>query len=312
MISVVICTYNRANLLTDVLQTVCEQTLEHSEYEVIVVDNNSTDDTATVSYSFAARYPNVGYCFEPQQGLSHARNRGWQEAKGAYVAYIDDDCKAPPEWLAVAKEVIESVSPSIFGGPSLAFYNTPKPHWFQDSYESYVQKQESAPLKADQYLSGGNIFFHKPLLRQIGGFDPSLGMSGEQLAYGEESAILRLVRTEIPQATLYAEPRLYVYHLVRPEKMTWRWIIRDRFIRGRYEYRVYFSHQPSRLGRAGVILKAFAIIVVLGLDALRGILFRNRTKYRFIQNHLYESSLRYITSLGRVYEEYRHLANRKN
>jgi len=91
MISVIVCTYNRAELLRELLPTLCEQTVAFTQYEVIVIDNGSTDHTKTVAAVFAARYPQVRYCYEPRQGLSHARNRGWQEAKGDYVAYIDDD-----------------------------------------------------------------------------------------------------------------------------------------------------------------------------------------------------------------------------
>ena len=122
MISVIICTYNRADLLTDVLQTVCEQTLERSEYEVIVVDNNSTDDTSAVSHTFVARYSNVRYCFEPQQGLSHAPNRGWREARGDVVIYLDDDCIVPYGTQVVASEIIEQHFPDLFGGPFEPFY----------------------------------------------------------------------------------------------------------------------------------------------------------------------------------------------
>lgn len=86
--------------------------------------------------------------------------------------------------------------------------------------------------------------------------------------------------------------------------MTWRWILRDRFVRGRYEDRVYAQDQALRLGRAALILKGLAIVVVFAMDALRSIFWRNRTRYPFIQNHLYESSLRYITSLGRAYEQF--------
>lgn len=81
----IICTYNRAILLAEVLQTVCEQTLARTAYEVIVVDNRSTDDTSLVCYIFAMRYPNVRVYFEEKQGFSYARNRSWQEAKGDYV-----------------------------------------------------------------------------------------------------------------------------------------------------------------------------------------------------------------------------------
>ena len=107
LISVVICTYNRAAIFKNALQSVCAQTIDPSSYEVIVVDNNSTDQTAEIAQSFCQQFPHVHYIKEKQQGLSYARNTGWQKAKGAYIAYIDDDCEVPETWLAVALNVIE-------------------------------------------------------------------------------------------------------------------------------------------------------------------------------------------------------------
>ncbi len=79
-ISVVVCTFNRANMLATILQSLCEQSIETSEYEVVVVDNNSTDDTREVVDEFHRCFSNIRYCSESKQGLSHARNRGWREA----------------------------------------------------------------------------------------------------------------------------------------------------------------------------------------------------------------------------------------
>ena len=89
VISVVVCTYNRADLLASVLQSLCEQTLNCSHYEIIVVDNNSGDNTRAVTEDYCRRYPNVHYYLETSQGLSNARNHGWQVAKSKYVAYLD-------------------------------------------------------------------------------------------------------------------------------------------------------------------------------------------------------------------------------
>ena len=304
MISVIICTYNRADLLTDVLQTVCQQTLERSEYEVIVVDNNSTDETAAVSHSFAARYPNVRTCFEPQQGLSHARNRGWREARGEYVGYIDDDCKVPEGWLAVAKEIIEHVSPDVFGGPYFAFYNTPKPAWFKDEYGSYEPYSKATLIEGlPDALHGGNLFLRRELIRKVGGFNPELGMVGGKMAYGEETALLQHIHTTIPEALIYYEPKLLLYHLVRPEKMSIRWLMRHRFTNARYGYRVQHE-DPPQIGRIGALLRlaktSLRFVLSLTIEAL----FWEREKYPYFQNYLYENAFRHLSTLGWLYEEY--------
>ncbi|NEO34779.1 MAG: glycosyltransferase family 2 protein [Moorea sp. SIOASIH] len=304
LISVIICTYNRADLLTDALHTVCQQTLEHSEYEVIVVDNNSTDQTATVSQSFVARYPHVRYCFEPQQGLSHARNRGWHEAKGEYVAYIDDDCKVPEGWLAVAKEVIEGVSPTVFGGPSFAFYNTPKPAWYKDIYGSNFPYSQAQHLERAEVLYGSNLFLRRNLFECIGDFDPKLGMSGQKIGYGEETELLHRICATMPQAVIYYEPRLWLYHLVRSEKMSWHWIISARFAQGR---NCYFVYPPSNSKLIFIIVQVVKYSLLLLFSVPFGLLFRSRKQYHYFDNFLYEVICNDIETLGKLYEQSRQL-----
>ena len=159
-ISVVVCTYNRCDLLRRALTSLCAQGLEVDHYAVIVVDNNSTDDTATVVRAFSQTKPNVRYESERAQGLSHARNRGWHVAAGEYVAYIDDDCKTPAKWLEQAVGIIRSYKPAAFGGPVIGYFDTPPPRWFKTSYVTYQPWDRIRTLGADEFgkLHGGNLF----------------------------------------------------------------------------------------------------------------------------------------------------------
>lgn len=307
-LSVVVCTYNRANLLATVLQSLCEQSIETSECEVIVVDNNSNDNTREVVDEFCRCFTHVRYCFEPQQGLSYARNRGWQEARGKYVGYTDDDCKVPRQWLAVAKEIIEQVSPDVFGGPHYAFYKTAKPRWFKDSYGSHELGKEARSLRKNEYLDGMNIFFRRSLLECLGGFDISLGMSGTTIAYGEETALLKQLRAAKPSQVVYFDPRLYVYHLVRPQKMSIRWMVRQRFAAGGYFYRALQADGTLPPGRLRLLVGVvFALFALVG-DSARGILSRDRAQYPYPQNYFYEKSFKHLDRLGMLYEQYRQMA----
>src|SRR5208283_4457645 len=100
-ISVILCTYNRASILISALESIVAQTLPESvEWEVLVVDNNSCDQTREVVEDFCRRYPRrFRYVFEPNQGLSHARNSGIREALGEVLAFMDDDVTVEPGWL---------------------------------------------------------------------------------------------------------------------------------------------------------------------------------------------------------------------
>ncbi|MFH1754161.1 MAG: glycosyltransferase family A protein, partial [Candidatus Latescibacterota bacterium] len=97
-LSVIVCTYNRSPLLVSCLDSLVNQTLPVTNFEIVLVNNNSTDDTQAIAERYAGGHGNIRVINELKQGLSHARNRGWQEAKGKYVAYIDDDAKTLSDW----------------------------------------------------------------------------------------------------------------------------------------------------------------------------------------------------------------------
>ncbi|MDD1613734.1 MAG: glycosyltransferase family 2 protein, partial [Methylococcaceae bacterium] len=98
-ISVIICTYNRANSLADTLHCLTKQSYETANWELIVVDNNSNDNTKEIISEYSKKLPNLIYKFEPQQGLSFARNLGIHSAHGAIIAFTDDDVLPEFDWL---------------------------------------------------------------------------------------------------------------------------------------------------------------------------------------------------------------------
>jgi glycosyltransferase involved in cell wall biosynthesis len=311
MISVVVCTYNRADLLANALHTVCEQSLASSEYEIIVVDNNSTDDTRAVAESFCCRYPNVRYCFEGKQGVSRARNRGWKEARGDYVAYVDDDCEVPKQWLAVAKRIIEQQAPTVFGGPYYAFYNSPKPRWWKERYDldfSRKYRETAGLLPSGKYQDGGNMFIQRSALARIGGFNLDFGPKGQDLAYGEDTLMHIEIREMIPEQRSYYAPELYVNHLVRAEKMSLRWLLRSGFMWGRCSVRWRSRNKVVEQGqflRAGVLLfmRWVWILIRLVSGLILGMVRVNRTRYPYVQNYLYEHTLGHVKRLGQLYEQ---------
>ena len=305
-ISVIVCTQNRADLLANVLQTLCEQTLSAASYEIIVVDNDSKDHTRLVTENYCRDYDNVRCCIELKHGLSHARNRGWLEAKGRYVGYVDDDCKTPKEWLTVAKKIIDQFEPTAFGGPYYAFYNSPKPRWWKDCYGAFEQSQMSRSLDRHEYLRGGNIFVRRNVLEKINGFDTTLGMSGQNIGYGEESELQRRIRKTMTDALIYYDQKLYVYHLVRSEKMSLRWALKSWFVGGRHSYHVFRNDNPESFIPTKLKLLTLATITIFRLvvDVFIGVLRRDRKRYPYLQNYLYENTLEYVAKLGVVYEKY--------
>jgi glycosyltransferase involved in cell wall biosynthesis len=309
LISVIIGTRNRAALLAVALETLCHQSLAPTVYEVIVVDNGSTDATASVVTAFRQRLPTLRYCFEAEPGISRARNHGWRVAEGQYVAFTDDDSQLPAEWLTTAQQIIQTHAPAAFGGPYFACYAGTKPAWFKDSYGSTKLGDQPRSLTGS-YLPGPNLFFRRDLLSLTGGFDPALGIVGKRLGYGEEGALLQLLRERSPGALIYYDPALYVYHLVRPEKMRLRWQLRRHFVNGRYIYcglgpeRVLGTGASRLLGRRQ---QARRLLKMTGRLLLRHpwqLWQRDRIQYPYYQQYLVEVVGTDLFKLGGMVEQF--------
>lgn len=306
LISVIICTYNRSDLLAKVIESLVCQTFDRSKYEIIIVDNNSSDNTHDVVKSFADQ-ENLRYVFEPTQGLSHARNTGLKQAVGEYVSYFDDDCIIPDRWLEKAAISIEKFQPAAFGGPTLPEYFTPKPAWFKDSYHAHNLGNEPKNLSYEhgELLHGNNMSFNRQALEAVGGFNPNLGMSGNKIAYGEDIVIQKLIRKLGAEHQIFYDPELYIYDVVRPEKMQIIWVARQRLVSGRYSQIVLpDSLTESRLSWTvriplRVIFRSAALVWSCGASAI----WRDRTHYPHIENYLYERTFEHLHALGRVYEE---------
>ena len=309
LLSIVVCTYNRAAMLEQLLNSLCVQTLPVVEFEVIVVDNASSGATQEVIKRYLSRLPNLRGVVELQTGLSHARNRGWREALGEYVGYIDDDAKAPANWLKTAEEVILRFTPDILGGPYDAYYDQPKPIWFKDEYSSFHPSERAFQLeRRKQFLSGGNLFIKRNLLEVMGGFRSELGMRGETLGYGEETDFMLRVWEKHPDALVLYEPDLVVSHLVRASKWSLRKQCKTHFEKGRFQY-LTFSVENEPL-KSRHVLGFIGLPILIIFKATFGTVFRDRKRYRFPENYLFERVFRDIQIWGKLFERLRQSISR--
>lgn len=233
IISVVVCTYNRAELLSACLQSLAGQTVDSNLFEVIVVDNNSTDNTLDVTSKFIGGHLNIRIVKELNKGLSHARNRGWEESVCEYIAYIDDDAIAHPDWVFQIKSFIER-KPDVaaFGGPYDAFSIVPVPEWFPPDYGVLNLGEDERPIViGKEWITGTNMIFKRKLFADYCGFNPGLGMSGNKVSYGEEANFLiKLNNNNIP---VYYVPNIKVSHLVADYKMKLTWLLVSSYKVGR-------------------------------------------------------------------------------
>jgi len=172
-VSVVVCTYNGGRTLGQCLRSL--QALDYPDYEVIVVDDGSKDDTREI----LARFPDVRAIHQPNRGLSVARNVGLQAARGEVVAYTDSDCFADPDWLTLLVYQLQRTAAAAVGGPNL----TPPDGWAAACVAS-SPGQPTHVLESDQvaeHIPGCNMAFRREALVAINGFDPVYRKAGDDV-----------------------------------------------------------------------------------------------------------------------------------
>lgn len=298
-ISAVICTHNKADLLRLALESLVCQSLKADQYEIIVVDNCSTDHTEEVVAASQAVTPSctIRLIRESQLGLGYARNAGWQHGAGDFVAFMDDDAKADACWLEHALHCFEKVVPSpvAVGGPILPFYPTPKSSWFKDEYERRSWGDAERLLRQGESFSGSNMIIRRDLFEKFGGFDVRIGMKGKHLSVGEERSFFeKIVESSrgLDSLPLYYSPRLIVYHAVGANKMRASYHLRRAFATGRD---LYVLNGPKEFRARVRHLRLTAIVIKdYTMAAIRQ--FREFPDYR---NWIVESASYVALEIGR-------------
>ena len=231
LLTVIICTYNRAFILAECLNSLCEQIVPAEHYQLLIIDNNSTDNTRDLVLQFTGKISELQYIYEPIQGLAHARNRGLAEAQTEWVAFLDDDAKASPEWIQSILNTIDTGDFDCFGGPYIAWLRSgPRPVWMEENFGTYFGPGKYGIL-GEHYIPGGNCAFKKNLAEVAGGFPKVLGMKAQKCAYGEETYLFRKMQEN--GAIMGFVPEMLIEHCVLEYKYTLRWRLEASFAKGR-------------------------------------------------------------------------------
>jgi glycosyltransferase involved in cell wall biosynthesis len=295
-LSVVVCTHNRAEMLATALQSLVQQSLDKRLYEILVVDNASSDATPEVLRGFRARYRewNIVVTREDRLGLGYARNAGVSEARGSYVAFMDDDARADKDWLRLGLHCFEHVKPTPFvvGGSIFPFYAAPRPAWFKDEYEIRTWGEKSRFLGNTESFSGSNIIVRKEIIEKYGGFGVQLGMQGAYLSVGEETILFEKIRRHGSSGTLYYSPKLVMLHAVPSYKMTISYQLARAFVGGQAWS---LSKRPTLLIRRLIYLiqTIFSVAKFSLLSLIRA------RAYPTYQNWVIESFAPIVGEIGR-------------
>jgi glycosyltransferase involved in cell wall biosynthesis len=182
IVSIVIPTYKRASALRRVIGSALDQTCPASTYEVLVVDNNSPDDTAQVLDAIAAGQPGrVRRIFEPRQGVAYARQAGIDNARAEIIAFFDDDVRVARDWIdTIVKTFAEHPDVMCIGGKVLPDWSSPPPSWLTREHWSPLGLQDfgDQPMRMSaanpRGLISANLACRAEVFRRIGGFSPAL------------------------------------------------------------------------------------------------------------------------------------------
>jgi glycosyltransferase involved in cell wall biosynthesis len=202
-VSVVIPTYNRSALLRNAVNSVLAQDFARP-FEIVIVDNNSQDDTQSVARALVAEHPGkVHYVLETEQGNAHARNRGVRTARAPIIAFLDDDVTVDSNWLATLSQALETRKDlSFVGGKVLPQWSGTPPSWLTPEHWSPLAVLDYGPDeliisgKSPRGLLTANIAFRREVFAEIGEFSPHLQRVKNMIGSMEDTEfLLRVCRS---------------------------------------------------------------------------------------------------------------------
>ena len=217
-------TYNRGEMLEDAIRGVLAQQDATPPFELIVVDNNSTDRTREIIERFADADPRVRYLFEAAQGLSHARNAGIRCARAPLIAFTDDDVRAQPQWVAsIVRAFDEHPEVDMAGGRVLPLWPAPPPdwltrdHWAPLALVDYGEAQVAITAANPICLVGANLAFRRSVFDTVGVFATDVQRVRDVIGSLEDHEfLLRLLRAG--GRGLY-DPRIALHAEIQPSRL---------------------------------------------------------------------------------------------
>jgi len=243
-ISLIVATFNRGSLLKGTLKSILDQTLDAETYEIIIVDNGSTDNTKGIVNSVILEYPvhRIRYIFEPEPGLLAGRHRGATEAIGDILIFIDDDIEAHEGWLQAIKITFDNPVVQIVGGRNLPRFEVPPPSWISKfkyphrfgwvlgdlSVSDFGEKMRF--LNANE-VWGLNFSIRKSALFELGGFHPDKVPKHLLHLRGDGETGLTEKANERGYLAVY-QPKALIYHHITQDRMTFESFRMKRYEQG--------------------------------------------------------------------------------
>jgi glycosyltransferase involved in cell wall biosynthesis len=255
--SVIVCTYNRSGSLHATLESLAALDVPAGlSWEALVVDNGSTDRTAETAAAFRSVLPALRYVYEPDKGLSRARNAGIRRARGQVLAFLDDDVRVEARWLQALGEAYRQYPAACVAGRVLLAPELRRPAWWDSRFDAPLGKFDRGPAVILSTQAGGallgigaNISFRRDVFERHGLFRTDLGRQGSKLLMGEETELCARLRRNGELIVHY--PAALVLHAPDVARFTKRYLRRWYFRIGEWrapEVLQAEAHLPRILG----------------------------------------------------------------
>jgi glycosyltransferase involved in cell wall biosynthesis len=243
-LSVIVCTYNRSKALAEFLTSLHACAVPADiEWEILIVDNNSKDDTRAVVESFAKKFDGrLQYIFEERQGQSIAANTGIERARGEILAFTDDDLTLHVDWVAQIYKASQEFDCAGIGGRIVPVWTCKQPAWIDldgpfrhEGFGGIVRfEQGDVPKQLTITATGANMAFKKTVFEKYGGFRTDL-MRLKDLLGGQDTELCR--RLMNAGERMFYAPQAIVYHPVEESRTTRKYCRDFAFHYGRWTVR---------------------------------------------------------------------------
>ena len=271
-VTVAIPTFNRCALLRETLEGISRQDYPPDRFDVLVIDNNSTDDTAAVAAEFSGSRLALRCIRESRQGLDHARNRAVAEATGDIILFADDDILVEPDWIAqMAAPFIAHPGGRIgaVGGEVIPFFPEGLPEWVSEWHAPLAFRSDVGALAENQCPMGANLAFPRWIFERLGQFHTALDRTAGSYFSGGDSEMIRRIRAA--HMEVWFVPSAAVRHQMPASRTTFRYAARHAFdsARSRVIDRAGRPHRVSYLlSRMAANLAKVPALALLALAAV--------------------------------------------
>lgn len=296
--SIVIPTRNRPDHLCRTLTSLAIQKYDQRDYEVIIIDNGSTDETRAVCQDFLNRFKNFIYFYEKKPGLHVCRNAGLKKSEGQILVYADDDIQASQYWLEAIAAAFKDKDAMLVGGKCLPRFENQPPRWLMDMWQkrkadgqilpflSLLDLGDSIKVISPYYVFGCNFSIRRQVLLEAGGFHPD-AMPPDLIRYrGDgETHVSKFISIK-GYKTVY-HPQASVYHYVSNERMTEQYLFSRFYAQGISDSYTHIRNSGLRFHRAVLALRAFKHLPLFCFNRLQARAYKAYISgYRFHQKEV--------------------------